>query len=149
MAHSHSAAGLQMRSEEMEEIMDSMSYLSEPKKKSVDLYRARFANKVLTRLYSRHAYTEHLVFSRGNLLSDTSRMVSGDLANLGRAMDSDSLRGSMSTGMSSQDHHCHTSNLLAGPKGCVVMVFPKSTLVTFLDNNPGVLLCLLGTQVVI
>lgn len=37
----------------------------------------------------------------------------------------------------------------AGPGGCVAMVFPKSALMAFLDENPGTLLCLLNTQAVI
>jgi hypothetical protein len=119
-----------------------------PRADPAQLHRDRFANKVLARLYSRRAYTENLIFSRGNFLSDTSRMVSGDLANIHRSAGMGSARSSIGTS-SSSDHHSHTSNLMAGPLGCVVMVFPRSTLVPFLDSNPGVLLCLLGSQVVV
>jgi hypothetical protein len=38
---------------------------------------------------------------------------------------------------------------MAGLGGCVVLIFPRATLVSFLDMNPGVLLGLLGTQVVV
>ena len=109
--------------------------------------RDRFVNKVLARLYARQAYTDGLIFSRGAFLSDTSRMISGDLAHISKSAG---LRSSIS--MSSVDHyaqHTHTSTLMAGPDGCVAMVFPKSSLVPFLDSNPGVLLSLLGTKVLI
>jgi hypothetical protein len=46
-------------------------------------------------------------------------------------------------------HIVHTSTLTAGPDGCVVLVFPKSSLIPFLDQYPGLLLSLLGTQVVV
>lgn len=48
-------------------------------------------------------------------------------------------------------HHADGSRatMIAGPEGCVVLVFPRSTFVPFLDANPGMLLCLLGTQVVV
>lgn len=135
---------LQIRMEEMEDRMDSRTSIIG----TSSAHRDRFANKVLGRLYARHAYTEHLVFSRGNFLCDTSRMVSGDLATIHTA---GGFQGGTRSSIASTvgDHHCHTSNLMAGPDGCVVMVFPRSTLVPFLDNNPGVLLCLLGTKVVV
>lgn len=41
--------------------------------------RDRFANKVLTRLYKSRKFTTGMVFSRGCFLSDTTRMVNGDL----------------------------------------------------------------------
>jgi hypothetical protein len=145
-------AMLQLRAEEMETADDmpedyggSMGRLDKPSSESNHL--SRFANKVLARLYSRKAYTEELAFSRGHFLSDTVRMVSGDLATINKAPGRDSMRSSI--GSTASDHHCHTSNLMAGPRGCVVMVFPKSQLVPFLDGNPGVLLCLLGSQVVV
>jgi hypothetical protein len=48
------------------------------------------------------------------------------------------------------DHHVmHSSTLTAGKDGCVVLVFPKMSLIPFLDEFPGLLLSLLGTQVVI
>ena len=144
---------LQLRLEEMEASIQALDS-AEDFGQSIfynrdDMGRAgrdRFANKVLARLYSRRAYTAGMVFSRGIFLSDTSRMVSGDLA---RIQKSANFRSSIGSILASGDHHCHTSNLIAGPDGCVVMIFPRSTLVPFLDSNPGVLLCLLGTQVVV
>jgi hypothetical protein len=43
----------------------------------------------------------------------------------------------------------HSSTLAAGKEGCVVLVFSKSSLIPFLDEYPGLLLSLLGTQVVV
>jgi hypothetical protein len=43
----------------------------------------------------------------------------------------------------------HTSTLTAGKEGCVALVFPKANLIPFLDEYPGLLLSLLGTQVVV
>lgn len=109
--------------------------------------RDKFANKVLARLYSRQAYTENLVFSRGCFLCDTSRMISGDLATIHRAIGGRS--SSIASSGSNNDHHHHTSSMLAGKQGCVAMVFPKSSLVPFLDANPGLLLSMLGTKVLV
>jgi hypothetical protein len=139
--------GLQLRVEEMELDVYEQSKDLLPKEERMRNARDRFANKVLARLYSRRAYTSGLVFSRGHLLSDTSRMVSGNLAHIHHA-GRQRKTSSMSLGLSG-DHHCHTSNMIAGPDGCVAMVFPRSSLVPFLDGNPGVLLSLLGTQVVV
>jgi len=139
--------GLQLRVEEMELDVYEQPKDILPKEERVRNTRDRFANKVLARLYSRRAYTRGLVFSRGNLLSDTSRMVSGNLAYIHHTGRQESMN-SITHGLAG-DHHCHTSNMVAGPEGCVVMIFPRSTLVSFLDGNPGVLLSLLGTQVVV
>jgi hypothetical protein len=139
--------GLQLRVEEMElDVYDQSKDLL-PKEERMRNARDRFANKVLARLYSRRAYTGGLVFSRGHLLSDTSRMVSGNLAHIHHTGRTENM-GSIGHGLAG-DHHCHTSNMIAGPDGSVVMVFPRSSLVQFLDGNPGVLLSLLGTQVVV
>ena len=139
--------GLQLRVEEMElDVYDHSKDLP-PKEERMRTARDRFANKVLARLYSRRAYTSGLVFSRGHLLSDTSRMVSGNLAHIHYSVRNENL-GNGSQNLTG-DHHCHTSNMVAGTDGCVVMVFPRSSLVQFLDGNPGVLLSLLGTQVVV
>jgi hypothetical protein len=126
----------------MEEVEDEYM-ISRTPVDSTGAQRDKFANKVLARLYSRRAYTEHLVFSRGNLLCDTSRMVSGDLART-NAMGSRASLGSVAHG-----DHCHTTNMIAGHDGCLVYVFPRSSFVSFLDSNPGVLLSLLGSQVVV
>ena len=139
---------LQLRLEEMREVdchASAVSSKNTPQRTNHD----RFANKVLARLYSRSAFTSGLVFSRGIFLSDTSRMVSGDLANIHRSVGGHpSGRSSIASGTGA-DHNCHTSNIVAGLGGCVVMIFPRATLVPFLDSNPGVLLGLLGTQVVV
>lgn len=108
-----------------------------PREELAQNARDRFANKVLARLYSRRAYTAGLIFSRGHFLSDISRMVSGDLAYV-QQTDEKKDRG-----------HCHASNMVAGRNGCVAMVFSRSSLVPFLEANPGVLLILLGTHAVV
>jgi hypothetical protein len=127
----------------MEEVEDEYMMSRTPVDSS-GAQRDKFANKVLARLYSRRAYTEYLLFSRGNFLCDTSRMVSGDLART-NAMGSRTSLGNMTHG----DHYYHTTNMIAGHDGCLVYVFPRSSLVSFLDSNPGVLLSLLGSQVVV
>lgn len=129
--------------------------------------KARFANKVLGRLYSRRAFTGGLVFSRGHFLGDVSKMVAGLFTLTDSAGDQsfpiygfgDKLeRTNEATGHLSEmvihevdedTHVVHSSTLTAGKDGCVVLVFPKSTLIPFLDDYPGLLLSLLGTQVVI
>mmetsp|Transcript_27340 Transcript_27340/g.40357 ORF Transcript_27340/g.40357 Transcript_27340/m.40357 type:complete len:1417 (-) Transcript_27340:50-4300(-) len=135
--------------------------------------RARFANKVLGRLYNRRAFTGGLVFSRGHFLGDVSKMVAGRLC---IDTESDFLPdtdeetnkhrhgfGEKSDNSNSPNHAAsdiiheregdelvvHNSTLTAGKNGCVVLVFPKSTLCPFLDEYPGLLLSLLGTQVVV
>lgn len=141
--------------------------------------RARFANKVLGRLYSRRAFTGGLVFSRGHFLGDVSKMVAGLLSS--DFAEPDGLHGDDSfptygfgdkaegshdpmsadggimenlTDMviheqEGENHVVHTSTLTAGKEGCVVLVFPKASLIPFLDEYPGLLLSLLGTQVVV
>jgi CRP-like cAMP-binding protein len=137
--------------------------------------RARFANKVLGRLYSRRAFTGGLVFSRGHFLGDVSKMVAGLLSSEGQtevhgddgapsygfgdhreglppASDRlfDSVVSDMVIHEQEEDHYImHSSTLTAGKDGCVVLVFPKSSLIPFMDAYPGLLLSLLGTQVVV
>lgn len=41
----------------------------------------------------------------------------------------------------------HSTTLAAGKNGCVVLAFPKSSLIPLLDEYPGLLLSILGTQV--
>ena len=148
---------LQLRMEEMESDpqnnvegaqISSGSILHPGREPKQRASRDRFVNKVLARLYARRAFTSGLLFSRGMLLSDTSRMVSGDLANIHKTPGLSGIRGSIGSTPGAGDHHNHTSNLVAGPEGCVVMVFTRTTLIPFLDGNPGVLLSLLGTQAV-
>eukprot|EP00980_Cylindrotheca_fusiformis_P005979 scaffold1278_cov191-Cylindrotheca_fusiformis.AAC.4 len=119
--------------------------------------RARFENKVLGQIHSREAYTGGLVFSRGHFLGDISRMFFGHVntdlrtEQTGRAFDfsNESLHDRVIQENDSEDQKGHSSTLIAGKDGCVVLVFEKSTLIPFLDEYPGLLLSLLGTQVVV
>jgi hypothetical protein len=134
--------------------------------------RARFANKVLGRLYSRRAFTGGLIFSRGHFLGDVSKMVAGLLSSEVAEPDApsddpfpvygfgDKTEGSPDflhenlTDMIIHEQEAdsqilHSSTLTAGKEGCVVLVFPKASLIPFLDEYPGLLLSLLGTQVVV
>ena len=140
--------------------------------------RARFSNKVLGRLYSRRAFTGGLVFSRGHFLGDVSKMVAGLLSTdsepdtqhetdegsvpnygFGEKTEGggDHSSGSRLDSVSEMVIHeqegdeliVHSSTLTAGKEGCVVLVFPKASLIPFLDEYPGLLLSLLGTQVVV
>jgi len=136
---------LQLRAEEIESGTYEHRMDLLPKEERLRNSRDRFANKVLGRLYARRAFTAGLVFSRGHFLSDTTRMVSGSLTYINndeKANVDDNIK-------CQSDHHVHSSSLLAGPDGCVVFVFPRQSLISFLDANPGVLLSLLGTQVVV
>lgn len=131
--------------------------------------RARFANKVLGRLYSRRAFTGGLVFSRGHFLGDVSKMVAGLLSTDNTEVNDDFGSaygfGDKPEGKGTDllehiselviheqegDHHImHSSTLTAGKDGCVVLVFPKSSLIPFLNEYPGLMLSVLGTQVVV
>jgi len=135
--------------------------------------RARVANKVLGRLYSRRAFTGGLVFSRGHFLGDISKMVAGLVTSdapadvhdesapsygfgdekEGNGREEDQLHDSITELVIHEqegDHRImHSSTLTAGKDGCVVLEFPKSSLIPFLDEFPGLLLSLLGTQVVV
>jgi hypothetical protein len=127
----------------------------------------RFANKVLGRLYNRRAFASGLVFSRGHFLGDIEKMVEGLLSSTEgedfgrRAYDeleqfdlnenSDTLSLDTTTlyELDGSQHTAHTSTLAAGKDGCVVLILPKTSLIPFLDAHPGLLLSLLGTQVVV
>lgn len=98
------------------------------------MFRGRFANKVLMRLYSRRAYTSGIIFSRGSFLCDVSKIVSGSV-----------IAGN--GGHVHTEHHSSTT--IAGEGGCDVIAIPKERLLSFLDENPGVLLSLLGTQAIL
>jgi hypothetical protein len=129
--------------------------------------KARFANKVLGRLYSRRAFTGGLVFSRGHFLGDISKMVAGLYTSSDAPVDQsfpvygfgDKSEGGERTAEHISDlvihevdddsNVVHSSTLTAGKDGCIVLVFPKSTLIPFLDEYPGLLLSLLGTQVMV
>lgn len=124
----------------------------------------RRANKVLGRLYNRRAFTGGLIFSRGHFLGDISKMMAGLLApdagmeggpeyGFGDLVEGEDERDSFS-GMVIPEEGApasvaHNSTLTAGKDGCVLLVFPKSSLIPFLDQYPGLLLSLLGTQVVV
>lgn len=130
--------------------------------------RARFANKVLGRLYNRRAYSDGLVFGSGHFLGDVSKMVA-DLVtqDVESVVGRDGDDGSSSMPMYGfgenrsetkdvtiyeqgvEEHLVHSSTLAAGKEGCVVLVFPRASLIPFLDEYPGLLLSLLGTQVVV
>jgi len=47
------------------------------------------------------------------------------------------------------DSLSHSSSIVAGGDGCVVYAFQRASLLAFLDANPGVLLSLIGRQVVV
>ena len=130
--------------------------------------RLRQAQKVLGRLYSRRAFTGGLVFSRGHFLGDVSKMVAGLLSSdgssesaengpqygFGDKLESHQVDKALATiteasGSENAQRIMHDSTLVAGKDGCVVLVFPKSSLIPFLDEYPGLLLSLLGTQVVV
>lgn len=96
------------------------------------VYKGRFANKVLGRLHTRRAFTTGLIFSRGSFLCDVSKIMFGSVK-----------------GFVAKEIGFHTSNMIAGEKGCIIISIPKDRLVSFLDDNPGVLLSLLGTQVTV
>ncbi|CAJ1915727.1 unnamed protein product [Cylindrotheca closterium] len=124
--------------------------------------RARFENKVLGRIHSREAYTGGLVFSRGHFLGDISRMFYGHVntdlnssqsklspSSFDLSLDSMHDKVIQDDESESGPREGHTSTLIAGKEGCVVLVFEKASLIPFLDEYPGLLLSLLGTQVVV
>jgi len=139
--------------------------------------RARFMNKALVRLYDRRAFTGGLVFSRGHFLGDVSKMVAGLLAKNGdssvnadvgvngeeslpsygfgerkasKSKESEDLSNMVIYEKDEEEHDItHTSTLTAEQEGCIVLMFPRKSLTGFLDAHPGLLLSLLGTQVIV
>lgn len=139
--------------------------------------RARFVNKTLVRLYDRRTFTGGLVFSRGHFLGDVSKMVAGLLSSASatnldgpdievqgeepapsygfgekptpKNKESNQLSDMVIHEKDGEGRILHTSTLTAGPEGCVVLLFPRDTLTAFLDSYPGLLLSLLGTQVIV
>ena len=107
--------------------------------------------------------TNNLIFSRGTFLGDVSKMVAKRLhsSEKGNRADDHDLGygyGEETTNIENEmiiqegegdNIDLHSSTLAAGKDGCVVVVFPKVSLITFLDEYPGLLLSLLGTQVMI
>ncbi len=145
---------------------------NEVEPKGVKLRRFSNANRQLNRLYNRRAFTAGLVFSRGHFLGDISKMVAGLLSSTykGNANEVDDNSANYGFGEKNEgkpnsrrglvdkmtifeqegdQHIVHSSTLAAGKDGCVVLVFPKPSLILFLDEYPGLLLSLLGTQVVL
>eukprot|EP00978_Attheya_sp_CCMP212_P003499 scaffold7218_cov52-Attheya_sp.AAC.5 len=138
--------------------------------------RDRHTNKVLGRLFARRSYSSGLVFSRGHFFGDVSKMVEGlQLSGMCSEDDSGILQspddGGTSYGFGEKPESmanrntsigqlviqekegdngvAHNSTLAAGSDGCIVLYFPKESLIPFLDDYPGFLLSLLGTQVVV
>lgn len=111
--------------------------------------RRKFANKVLARLNSRNAYTEGLIFSKGHFLSDTSRMVRGSLAGEHFKTNEEWAKSLGDAKINKDAEHFHSSNLAAGSGGCSVLFFTRESFISFLDSHPGVLLTLLGSQVIV
>ena len=135
--------------------------------------RARFVNKALVRLYDRRAFTGGLVFSRGHFLGDVSKMMAGVLSAAGDGSDAVDAEeedeavpsygfgekepkkreskniSNMVIQENEEGNMTHTSTLTAEKQGCIVLVFPRKSLTEFLDAHPGLLLSLLGTQVIV
>ena len=138
--------------------------------------RARLMNKALVRLYDRRAFTGGLVFSKGHFLGDVSKMVADLLAKNGdssvnvdvggngeeslpsygfgerkasKSKESEDLSSMVIHEKDEEEHITHTSTLTAEQEGCVVLMFPREILTEFLDAHPGLLLSLLGTQVIV
>jgi len=138
--------------------------------------RARLMNKALVRLYDRRAFTGGLVFSKGHFLGDVSKMVADLLAKNGdssvnvdvggngeeslpsygfgerkasKSKESGDLSSMVIHEKDEEEHITHTSTLTAGQEGCVVLMFPRKIFTEFLDAHPGLLLSLLGTQVIV
>ena len=122
-------------------------------------------------MYNRRAFASGLVFSRGHFLGDIEKMVEGLLSpghndlsetemrvdnydeleqfGLGNNDDALSLDTMTIHELEGGQHTAHNSTLAAGKDGCVVLTLPKLGLLPFLNDNPGFLLSLLGTQVVV
>lgn len=151
--------------EQKDELGSSMTDVT---RRSSAVPKNRFANKVLGRLYNRRTFATGLVFSRGHFLGDIEKMVQGLLSSANQTED-DPMRDNFDelpqVGFGDTDtlsidtmtiheleegqHTAHSSTLAAGKDGCVVLILPKASLIPFLDSHPGLLLSLLGTQVVV
>ncbi len=136
-----------------------------PTKDQIESTKDRFANKVLCRLSNKRSIASGLIFSRGHFLGDIEKMVEGLLSSadesginaeddhgLSRFSELDdalSLDTMTIHDLNLGHHTVHSSTLAAGKDGCVAMVLQKASLLPFLDAHPGLLLSLLGTQVVV
>jgi len=131
---------------------------SSPRDLTVDRKTRR--ESVLARFRNRLTIATGVMFTRGIFLGDVSNMVTGlllpaysdsntegyDLS----ASDVDNLSGYWINEDSRKDTlHLHNSTLVAGHQGCIALFFPKSRLIPFFDEYPGLLLSLLGTQAVL
>lgn len=136
-----------------------------PTKDQIESTKDRFANKVLCRLSNKRSIAAGLIFSRGHFLGDIEKMVEGllssadesginaeddhGLSRFGELDDALSLDTMAMHDLNLGHHTVHRSTLAAGKDGCVAMVLQKASLLPFLDAHPGLLLSLLGTQVVV
>jgi len=138
--------GLQLRMEEVEtwNFDQSDDHLTSTHEDYARNARDRYANKILSQLYSRQVFIPDLVFSRGNFLSDTTRMIRGSLTDINSTSYT-----SHETESPPFHMEYHSSTIAAGSEGCIALIIPKDSLINFFDTHPGVLLSLLGTQVVI
>lgn len=138
--------GLQLRMEEVEtwNFDQSDDHLTSTHEDYARNARDRYANKILSQLYSRQVFIPDLVFSRGNFLSDTTRMIRGSLTDINSTSYT-----SHETESPTFHMEYHSSTIAAGSEGCIALIIPKDSLINFFDTHPGVLLSLLGTQVVI
>ena len=129
-------------------------------KDQIESTKDRFANKVLCRLSNKRSIASGLIFSRGHFLGDIEKMVEGLLSSADEGGISAGVFGelgvndelsldTMTLDVNLSHHTVHSSTLAAGKDGCVVMVLQKASLLPFLDAHPGLLLSLLGTQVVV
>lgn len=127
--------------------------------------KERFANKQIERLFNDRAFTAGLIFSRGHFLGDISKMVEGLLLSSdgeSNLVDDDSVqygfgekyedrRGPIGDMIIHEQEGgqllVHSKTLAAGKDGCVVLVFPKSSLIPLFDEYPGLLFSLLGAEV--
>lgn len=127
-------------------------------KDQIESTKDRFANKVLCRLSNKRSIASGLIFSRGHFLGDIEKMVEGLLSSADEgeisargfgAFNDELSLDTMTLDLNLAHHTVHSSTLAAGKDGCVVMVLQKASLLPFLDAHPGLLLSLLGTQVVV
>ena len=139
---------------DLSKINDSNGYVS-PASEQMPIARRkstkqRLTNKIFSRLYIREELFDDFLFSRGNFLGDVSRIV-GDLANAASLIRSTRRLDNMNSSVhgKKQADERYRSTLVAGPDGCVAVSISKANLRKYLDNNPGLLLCLLGTEVVV
>lgn len=163
------SSGADLSHDEVDDSLDEPFKKKERRRSSRD----RNVNRQLHRLYKGRAFTAGLVFSKGHFLGDISKMVAGLLSSTYQGKDNgldvddnsanygfgEKNEGGKSFGgrvgeltiheQEGDQHIVHSSTLVAGKDGCVVLVFPKPSLILFLDEYPGLLLSLLGTQVVL